>query len=467
MKRFAIAAILAILAVYVADAQVRTSYFVRNSTLNHNFNPAFAPDQGYVGFPFLSNIYVGTKGNLGLSSVLYPLDNGKLGLFLHPDIPVEQAMSGFSAKNTLGASVNYDIMNAGWFTGKDSFWTLSLGLNMDMDISVPYELAEFMKVGMNQDPTSYSIAGISAVSELQARFSLGYSRGLDNLVKGLRIGGKVHLISSIASAYAKVDRMDINMSAERWTVNSKASGMLYGSGIVFNHDENGYISGYGFDYSSLRPAGYGAALDLGIEYTLSEGTPVDGLRFALSVRDLGFMLYGKNTAYALESDNGEVVFEGFEGIGQETDLKQQINELTSSLLGITSLKEVAMDKNCVEMLSTRMHASVDYSFLGNKMNVGLLYSGRFGKLIDEHELTLAWNYAPARWFDIAISYSMLNTGTTFGWLLTFVPRKGLNMFIGSDYTAFNYSSLGIPVHGSYMNVNLGISVPLGGKNRRY
>lgn len=467
MKRIAIIILTCSLTASVLNAQVKTSYFVRNSTMNHNFNPAFAPDQGFVGIPLLSNINVGTRGNLGLSSLVYPLDNGKLGLFLHPDVSAETAMSGFSKNNTLGAGLQYDIIDAGWFTGKDTFWTLSLGLNAEMDFSVPYEFMEFMKVGMNENPASYSISGINMESDLYAQLALGYSRGLDNLVKGLRIGGKLKLVAPLVKAYATMERLDVRMSSEVWTVTSKAKGTLYGSGVDFVYDDQGHISGYSIDPYSMGLAGFGAALDLGVEYTLSEGTPVDGLRFALSVTDLGFVGYGKDKSTMIESEEDSFVFEGFENIGLDTDMSQQFNKLMEDILGLASFSETKIDKSCFEMTRTKLFASADYSFLRDKMNVGLLYSAKFGKLFDEHELTLAWNYAPVRWFDVALSYSMLNTGTTFGWLLTFVPRKGLNFFIGSDYTSFNYSSIGIPVHGSYLNVNLGISVPLGGKNRKY
>ena len=43
------------------------------------------------------------------------------------------------------------------------------------------------------------------------------------------------------------------------------------------------------------------------------------------------------------------------------------------------------------------------------------------------------------------------------------PRKGLNVLLGSDYTAFRYSPQGIPVKKAFLGVNLGVSVPIGQK----
>jgi len=108
------------------------------------------------------------------------------------------------------------------------------------------------------------------------------------------------------------------------------------------------------------------------------------------------------------------------------------------------------------------------------MNVGLLYSARFGRFRTENELTIAWNYAPVRSFDIALSYSLLKTHSTIGWLITFVPKKGIGIFLGSDYTPLNYTALNIegiklpvPAKEVMLDVNFGLTISLGGKNRRY
>ena len=108
------------------------------------------------------------------------------------------------------------------------------------------------------------------------------------------------------------------------------------------------------------------------------------------------------------------------------------------------------------------------------MNVGLLYSARFGRFRTESELTLAWNYAPVRSFDIALSYSLLKTHSTFGWLITYVPKRGVGIFVGSDYTPLNYTALRVhgvklpvPAREFVLDVNFGLTISLGGSNRRY
>ena len=84
MKKIFFAIFVLVAAAVSLNAQSRTSYFVKNSTQNHYLNPAFVPDQGYVGVPFLNSFDIQIGTNFGPSSFLFPLADGKTGLFLNP-----------------------------------------------------------------------------------------------------------------------------------------------------------------------------------------------------------------------------------------------------------------------------------------------------------------------------------------------------------------------------------------------
>ena len=459
-----------------ALAQSRTSYFVRNSTQNHEFNAAFAPDQGYMGFPLLGGIDLTLGSNLGVSNFLYPLSNGKTGLFLNNEVSAEEFLSGIRNSNALGVNFKYKILDAGWYTWKDSFWTLSFDVRADVDLSLPGELFRFAKLGMSGDPTSYSIRNLGVTGQVFGQVSLGYSQGLDKWVKGLRIGGKVKFLASMMDVQANISRLDLNLSSQSWSAKSYASGHILGGGLTPLYDENGHVENFAFDPSGLGVAGYGAAFDLGISYTLSEGTPLDGLRFSLSVTDLGFISYNRNNATLLAADGNEFMFDGVEDIGPDTDFNDVFNAMKDDLLSMVSFSEQSVTENQIRMMTATLYAGVDYSFLKDKMNVGLLYSARFGRLRTENELTFAWNYAPTRGFDIALSYSLLKTHSTIGWLITAFPKRGLGIFFGSDFTPVNYSALkleGLPISipvpkkELILDVHFGVTVSFGGTNSRY
>ncbi|HIZ87026.1 MAG TPA: hypothetical protein IAC03_02565 [Candidatus Coprenecus pullistercoris] len=465
-----------VLAAVFAQAQSRTAYFVRNSTFNHEMNAAFAPDQGYVGFPLLSGVDLQLSSNLAPSKLLFSLPDGKTGLFLNSQVSADQFLSGIRNSNFIGTGFNYKVIDAGWYTWEDSFWTLSIGLRADVDASLPGELFRFAKLGMYEDPTSYCIEHLGATAQVYGQVALGYSQGLDKWVKGLRVGAKAKFLVSMMEMELNVDRMDLTLGSDQWMARTKAEASILGGGLVPQFDENGHVNGFGFDSSGLGVSGYGAAFDLGIEYTISEGTPVDGLRFALSVTDLGFITYGRDKSRLLAS-SGEFTFGGVDGIGTGTDFNDTFNSLKDDLLAMTAFSETSVDKSQTRMLTANLNASVDYSFLQDKMNVGLLYTTRFGRLRTEHELTLAWNYAPVRSFDIALSYSLLKTHSTIGWLVTFVPRRGIGLFFGSDFTPVNYTALNlsemelpvkipVPKRELMFDMHFGLTISLGGSNSR-
>lgn len=472
MKKTIISAVLILAAAVSVSAQSRTSYFVRNSTQSHNFNAAFVPDQGYVGFPILTNIDLQVASNLGAKSIFYPLEGGNTGLFLNDQVSTEDFLSTIRKNNYLDMDFGYELINAGWFTGKDSFWTLSFGAKVNVESSLPYDFFRLLKDGMYDNPSSYTIENMGIGAQLYGQVALGYSRGLDGLVEGLRVGGKVKFLVSMADIELNVNRMDLALGSESWDVTSKATASVLGGGIGVGYNEDGYLNSIYMDPSGLGVGGFGAAFDLGVEYILSEDTPVDGMRFSLSVTDLGFISYNKSRSKMLRGED-QFSYTGFDNIGIDGS-GMGTDALMSELMEMTALKEEAVDKNPVRSLAATLYAGVDYPFLDDKMNVGLLYSARFGRFYTENELTVAWNYSPVRSFNIALSYSLLKTHSTLGWLITFVPKRGIGIFVGSDYTPLNYTALKfdgfklpVPAREFYLDVNFGLTISLGGSNRRY
>ena len=176
MKKFIFTAVLLSSAFLSLAGQNRTSYFVRNSTQSHNMNAAFVPEQGYVGFPFLSNIDFDLNSNLGPSDFLYNLQDGTTGLFLNKEIPSEVFLGNLVKNNFVNMGLSYSLINAGWFTGKHSFWSVDMGLDVDMDANLPLEAFRFLKEGMTSDPSSYSIRNLSMTGDVYAYVSVGYSR---------------------------------------------------------------------------------------------------------------------------------------------------------------------------------------------------------------------------------------------------------------------------------------------------
>ena len=362
--------------------------------------------------------------------------------------------------------------NAGWFTGKHSFWSVDMGLDVDMDANLPLEAFRFLKEGMTSDPSSYSIRNLSMTGDVYAYVSVGYSRDLEELVDGLRVGAKARFIASVSSVDMNIEQLDIDMSSGKWAASSKAYANIYSGLLDFGFDESGMLD---LSRTSFSPTGFvsgmGASFDIGAEYTISEGTPVDGLRFSVSVTDLGFISHMADMTTSVESAEG-IQFEGVDHINDpDMDINGELSGLMDDLYSMLAFKKKDVTGNQTRMLAATLYGGIDYTFLHDKMNVGLLYSARFGRYRTDHELTLAWNYAPSKKFDIALSYSFLRNASSIGWLITFTPKKGIGLFVGSDYTSLKYDALSfsgikIPVPSNlFIDFNFGFTISLG-RNQR-
>ena len=77
-------------------------YFQPGYAYRHMLNPAFVPQWGYVGIPVLGLFNMDVRSNLGLADFLYPLENGKLGTFMHPEVSSEEFLSNIKKRNKIG-----------------------------------------------------------------------------------------------------------------------------------------------------------------------------------------------------------------------------------------------------------------------------------------------------------------------------------------------------------------------------
>ena len=101
-------------------------------------------------------------------------------------------------------------------------------------------------------------------------------------------------------------------------------------------------------------------------------------------------------------------------------------------------------------LTSTVVVGAEYALLNNWLVVGALYTGRFAKPKTLNELTFSANIRPKNYFNVAVSYSVLQgAGKTFGAAVKLGP-----LFVGTDYMFFGKDTKNV-------NAYLGISIPLG------
>ena len=434
-----ILAVFMLLLPLLAGAQVlKGSYFLDHSINRHKMNPAFAPRANYFQLPVIGNTGVGIYSNLDVPLLTYPVGD-KLGTFLHPSVSLEQFRRDLPAHLHFDADIQTTILSFGGFNKKKAFWNFTIDTRMMYDMDLPSDLFLFVKQGVGTQSQKYNIGNINAYATAALQASFGYSR---EWMKGLRAGFKVRAIAPIAYFGLNLEDVSLTTGADKWTVNT--NGYLYTSMAGLDVKMSDGSLGTDFDMNKFLSnkglAGFGYSVDLGVEYTLEIGCPVDGLAFSLAVTDLGQIFYKKDCVSAFKNE-GSMDWVGFhvdENLNLNTD--QAMADLESKASGLFNLQEMEHPQMFERSTMPRLYAGVELPFLKRTMSVGLLYSARFSHSYARHELTASYNITPCRWFALGLNYSFLNTTRSMGAMLEFTPKAGPCLFLGMDYFPMEWAS---------------------------
>lgn len=443
-----------------AASQNRTSYFVEHSPNRHNLNASFAPAQGYIGIPLLGDVTLASSSNAGVSTFLYPGTGGPV-LFLNSSVSPSTFLSSLGNYTYFDASACADILDAGWRTRRDFFWTVNIGIRSDTESYIPKELFTLLKNGCySSSASTYEIPDVYACADVYAQASVGFSAPIKSL-EGFRIGGKLKLLAPVADSRMRITGMTVTMSGSKYTLSASGEGYVAGKGIRLDTDSKSKVTAVGLEPSEMGLSGFGFGLDLGMSYRLSEGTLLDGLLFSVSITDLGVIFDSRDAVQSLSFGGNSFTYNGVTVSGlHDNSIDGQFAAIGDRLSDAFSVYRKAVNSSERPSLSSKVYGGFGYQFLDDRMTVGVLYSHRFGQFHHSDEVTLSYNYAPAKCFDVAVSWSFLNNVRSVGLLLTFVPWRGINVILGSDYNYLRYSAHGIPMYRATMNLNFGLSIPI-------
>ena len=166
------AAMLAVVSPTLAQ-DLNSGYFIQDYKYRHQMNPAFGNDQNYVAIPILGNLNMRMQGNFGIGDVLFQNPaNGKYEYtFMHPDVSVSDALSGFNkGKNRISADIGITILSGG-FKAFGGYNTVELRSRTSTGVILPYELFEFAK---NLQNKNYEFDNISVNAISFAELAFGH-----------------------------------------------------------------------------------------------------------------------------------------------------------------------------------------------------------------------------------------------------------------------------------------------------
>lgn len=476
MKRIISIIFLTALAAGTAAAQqtsLRSAYFMEGYSGRGEFNPAFAAQRNYFSIPGLGGAGVNLQSNMGVSTFLYPMADGNLTTFMSSSVSSDEFLGGLKNNNRIGASMSLPMMSLGIW-GRNAFFTFGIRERVDVNANIPYSLFDFMKnAGASQ---YYDISDLAVNAEAYTEYAFGWSR---QIAGKLNVGARLKFLMGSANADARIDRMHVQMTDDRWSVTaqgtmSAAFGLLdvktkAETGAKLDSPDDGDV----VDDVELKEfsdagigsvfGGYGAALDLGAELEL-----IPGLKLSLAVNDLGFMSW-RHTYKATTHENSWI-FDGFDNVsfdeGKDNSFSKQFDDLGDDLKDLYRMHLVSSDAVKARMLALTLNAGAEYTMpFYNGLTAGVLSSTRFNGPYTWAEGRLYANLKPCHWFSFGLNYAISSFGSTMGAALGF-HTSGFNMFLGADSISFKYAkatSGGIPYpYGQlHLGLNFGISFNIG------
>ena len=452
----------------VAQQALRSAYFMEGYSYRHQMNPALAPERAYFGFPVLGNLNMGLSSNVGVSTFLFKTPDGGLTTFMNESVSSKEFMGKLKNNNRINADINLNIFSAG-FRAFGGFNTIDLGLRSNVRVNLPYGLFDFMKNGMSSDETRYTIDNLGISTTNYAELAFGHSHRINSQIT---VGGKVKLLFGLADAQANINRMELNLTKDVWSVqadgelNAAVKGLMMPSkaeaGKEFDTPEDGEVLSFDdIDFDSPGLTGFGMAFDLGATYKV-----LDDLELSAALLDLGFIGWKNNINARTSGEKWS--FEGFQNIAvnpdgddDPNDLENQFEEMGDDLERLVNFRKKEEGGSRSRALGATLNIGAQYTLpYYRNLKFGFLSSTRINGQYSWSEGRFSANVSPVKCFDAGINYAVSSFGSSFGWIINIHP-KGFNFFIGSDHQFFKVTPQFVPVHHASANFSMGINFPLG------
>ncbi len=354
-----------------------------------------------IGLPVLGSFYF-NAGNSGFSynDIIKVRQDDSL------ELDMTNVISKLKARNFIENNLQIDYISAGFYVGKDNYFTVNVSEKINSRFTYPKDLIVLLWEGngksllgqrANLDYLGYDL--------MQYReFAVGYNRELNDK---LMIGGRVKYLKGIANIYTK--NSTIGLTTDKTTFDLTADGQMsiYTSGINELSDTN-----YTFTFNNymFKKNNSGLGIDVGVSYQLTEK-----LKLALNVIDFGYIKWNYDTRN-FSSDTINFTFSG-------VDLKDFIgnNDSTNTAIAQQIADSIANTFQLNEFggsyktpLYTQIYLNADYQ-LTEKITLNALGHAYFIHGRFRPSLTLGGTFKLTHFLSLAANYSAYNNSyTNFG-----------------------------------------------------
>ena len=509
IRKYIIAALVATTIFSAQAQQVTTLFFLENAPMRHVINPALQPvSSGYINFTPLGYMSFWDGNNsLTMRDLIYTDQSGKTITALHPEGGDRaKLLSTFRNSTLINGDMTIGLLNMGFRIKDDGYLMIGINERVDLGVSMPKTMFDFILGGGMTDLDGginyFNLSRLGAYANVYTEVSGGYSHRIN---EHWTVGGKLKLLLGQAHMGLRTTNLGIDANTEKWLLHGdvnmymsapcnwdvlpqmegKSLGKIIDEFSGNNQNTNSQLQSVEwnklFDTKNigklLTPAGYGAAVDVGFTYK-----PIEQVQISAALVDLGFIYWTNarslgGSVKATYDGVGEIQYSDYVDENNQfmgDKLKDDIVDKLKTLVDSVQIGSVSQ-KGFVRMPSAKLNVGVDANFWDNRVGIGVLSQTRMYDCKFYEEVTIGAAFRPVNWFNLAVSYSLLENGkySNIGAGLGFMPYDGINMTLAMDYIPTSYAGMDIngqkryvlPYKSKGFNMALGFSICWGSNKR--
>lgn len=458
----------------------QTGYFLGGYQYGYRLNPAFQSEHSHAALIF-GQLGLTQTSNLGVDNFLFVKD-GKTMLFLNDKVSSQEFLGKLNKKeNNVSVDFNLNLISAGFWVER-MFFNIDLNVRTMNTVSLPYDLFRFLKDGASSNP-QYNFAGTGVHSKEYVELAMGWSRNWNNFITG---GARLKALVGVAQVNAYFNNLDLTLNKDKWSISAQGTldaSMMQGLSVDLNEDGSYKYETLKINPSKLGPAGYGAALDLGVTVT-----PLPWLTASVAILDLGFMAWNNEingtslmSSYTWEPSQSDPISVTGGNEGDKNPMDQELEKMKAALEGIYKFVPAENKGPKTEILPFRMNVGAELRLPWyDRLSLGLLYSMRNGQGFNWQEGRISLNISPLNWLSLSGSTAFNDFFHSFGFGLNIHPGV-INLFFGADVIPGRVISInqfspslsnipgfiGIPASDLNINAYFGLSIAIGRRKVDY
>ena len=336
-----------------------------------------------------------------------------------------------------------------------------------MNLGIPKDIFKGVVYGVNSTNNQFDLKSLSVNANILTEFALGYSNKINDKIS---VGGKLKFLYGTANLNMKNQTFALDLLDPTWTAEIDGLANL-SSPVAFSGTKIENIVGPTLPASIpdyFKASGMGGAIDLGVTFK-----PINNLTISAAVTDLGFLKWNGNAINLAYSGNATLTGTG------SIDLNNPNLQTIIDSVGFTGAYSDSLTYNpYTTYTSPKLNIGLEYGFFKDKLSVGLLSRTVFQNKKVFEELTAAVTGKPIDWFNMSLSYSIINgrfsnVGAGMGLRIGFI-----NCFFAADYVPVSYNTISldglysglpstnIPFPTKTQGINLALGVNLVFGNRK-